>query len=62
MVMAFQVHDRVQALRQEIAQILAATTSRHARGAAKVKEEKSIQRLTEIHDELFALIAKKDPE
>jgi hypothetical protein len=60
MTLEFQVHDRVQELRREIAQILAATTVRHVSGVEKVKHEKRILRLEEIHDELFALIVKKE--
>jgi len=60
MILEFQVHDRVQELRREIAQILAANTASHVSGVEKVKHEKRIQRLEEIHDELFTLIAKRE--
>jgi ribosomal protein L29 len=60
MTLELQVHDRVQELRREIAEILAATTAKHVSGVEKVKHEKRIQRLEEIHDELFALVAKKE--
>jgi hypothetical protein len=60
MILEFQVHDRVEELRREISQILAASSASHVSGVAKVKYEKRIQRLEEIHDELSALIAKKE--
>ena len=60
MILEFQVHNRVQELRREIAQILAAKAASHVSGVEKVKHEKRIQRLEEIHDELFTLIAKKE--
>jgi len=60
MTLQFQVHDRVRELRREIAEILAANTAKHVSGVEKVKHEQRIQRLEEIHDELFALIAKKE--
>ena len=48
---------RAQELRREIAEIEAADILGHHSGAEKVKHDKRIQRLWEIRNELFALMA-----
>lgn len=54
--MPFQIYDRIQELRREIAEISAASKVRYLSGPEKVKHERRIQRLEEIRDELSALI------
>lgn len=56
MVMRFQIYERVQELRREIAEITAADKEKRVSGPEKVKHEKRIQRLEEIRSELSALI------
>ena len=59
MAIPLQIYNRVQALRREIAEIVAADNERHLSGPEKVKHEKRIQRLEEIRSELSALIWKE---
>lgn len=59
MAIPLQIYDRVQELRREIAEIVAAANEKHLSGPAKVKHEKRIQRLEEIRSELSALIWKE---
>lgn len=56
MTMPFQIYERVQELRREIAEITAADKGKRVSGPEKVKHEKRIQRLQEIRGELSALI------
>jgi tRNA G37 N-methylase TrmD len=55
--MPSQIYARAQKLRREVAEIEAADILGHHSGAEKVKHDKRIQRLWEIRNELFALIA-----
>lgn len=56
MAMPFQIYERVQELRREIAEITASDKEKRVSGPEKVKHEKRIQRLEEIRSELSALI------
>src|ERR1700758_498669 len=56
MTISFQIHDRVQELRREIAEIAAADKEKRLSGPEKVKHEQRIQRIEEIRGELSALI------
>jgi len=59
MTLSFQIHDRVQELRREVVEILATDQPGHHSGPEKVKHDKRIERLWQIRNELFALIAKR---
>lgn len=54
--MPFPIHNRVQELRREIAEIATTSNVRHCSGPEKVKHEKRIQRLEEIRSELSVLL------
>jgi hypothetical protein len=59
MTLSFQIHDRVQELRREVAEILATDQPGDHSGPEKVKHDKRIERLCQIRNELFALTAKR---
>ena len=59
MTVPLHIHTRIEQLRREIVEISATRNVRHHSGPEKVKNDRRIQRLWEIKNELSALIAKR---